>query len=85
MMADKPLIDQEYREFIKRFMLFTTGEYRQCPACERAIESVTMYQGIEAMSMYLHPCNHRMGSYNGIPEWMADAVPVEIVSVWDEE
>lgn len=81
-MADQQLIDQGYTAFIKRFMLFTMGEYRQCPACESTIESVTMYQGIEGMSMYLHPCNHRMGSWNDVPDFIV--VPVEIINIWDE-
>ncbi len=73
-------------EYISRMTDFSLGDSKKCPMCGELITGARLYAKIEpdTYSLYVLPCDHRLGLWGGVPEWMkADGLPIEIVpSEW---
>jgi hypothetical protein len=63
-------------EIGKRLILFGNGTYRQCPICTGEITGSHAYYGIydpECCTIYIRPCDCRLGRFVGVPQWLKDA------------
>lgn len=63
-------------EIGKRLIQFGTGAYRKCPICEGDITGSHAYYGIydpECCTIYIRPCDCRLGRFVGVPQWLKDA------------
>lgn len=67
--------------FIEALASFGAGKSRTCPTCGVAIEHIMMYGKSEpdTYSLYIQPCNHRIGLWQDAPQWAKDAGIVTIV------
>lgn len=82
---DSEEMKQFIKETIRKSNAFWTGESKTCPTCDEPVTAAKLYAKIEpeVFSLYVLPCNHRLGLWAGAPEWITD---VEIVpSIWDNE
>lgn len=62
---------------INRLNKFSTGELRTCPICDKPIEKLWCWHGIETRVLYVRPCNCRLGVWEDAPKWAREAGIVE--------
>ena len=70
-------------DYIRKSNAFWTGESKTCPTCGEPVTAAKLYAKIEpeVFSLYVLPCDHRLGLWAGAPAWITD---VEIVpSIFD--
>jgi hypothetical protein len=69
-------------EYINRMTQFSSGESRNCPTCNAPVEGVKIYEKIdpETFSLYVQPCNCRLGLWSAVPAWIRENnLPIEVV------
>lgn len=72
-------IEAEIKEYIRKSYAFSSGASRECPQCGEPVTGAKLYAKIEpeVFSLYVLPCNHRLGLCAGAPAW----IPSENVEV----
>jgi hypothetical protein len=75
-----PEENNSVKEYIRKLAAFSSGESKTCPMCGESVTGATLYEKWEPelFSLYVRPCNHRLGLWGKAPDWIAD---VEIVPV----
>lgn len=75
-------------EYLSRLVAFSDGTSRRCPVCDGPIEQFDLYEKIEPQtySLYIRPCNHRLGLWSGVPEWANEVeVFVHVITLQDQD
>lgn len=69
-------------DYVQKANAFASGEHRHCPQCDAPVEGVTLYAKSEPemFSLYVRPCDHRLGLWSAAPKWIAEAgLPITVV------
>ena len=68
-------MNQSTADYVKALNAFGSGESRNCPMCQVPVEGIRLYEKIEPemYSLYVEPCNHRLGLWSGAPDWVKTA------------
>lgn len=79
--------DNELNEYVRKSNAFGDGTDRHCPVCGGEVGSIRLYEKIEPemFSLYVLPCDPRLGLWSRAPAWVEEAgIPIEVVpSMWD--
>ena len=95
-MSDNEPLDPEIEAaavaYLTGVAAFSSGTDRTCPYCHTPIAGVRKYMKIEpdVFSLYVLPCEHRLGLWGDVPLWVYEAgLTIETiefeVEAWTEE
>lgn len=70
---------------IDRLNKFSSGELRACPICDKPLDKLYCWHGIENRVLYCRPCNCRLGCWDDAPAWAREAGIVEDDKAFLEE
>lgn len=78
----------EQSERLYREELFASGQSHNCPECGAEVTGATLYEKREPdmYSLYVQPCNHRLGLWAKAPAWITNVkiIPDEEEAVWND-
>lgn len=77
-----PSESQDTNALVKRYDQFGRGEIHNCPICDTPVKEIHLYEKWEPemFSLYVLPCNHRLGLWSAAPEWTkAENIPAILI------
>lgn len=91
-MTDKPEMTEAERvayiaAYLNKINDFASGKTHACRECGAEVTSAIIYEKSEPelFSLYVEPCNHRLGLWSKVPEWITDVEVVPLDMEFDED
>lgn len=74
--------DAELEAYTKKMNDFSSGAQKACPVCGEPVTGATIYEKLEPeiFSLYVQPCNHRLGLWSKVPAWIEQVEVVPVMS-----
>lgn len=86
---EEKALEAQIAEHVRKSNAFSKGESHTCPQCGAEVESATLYEKMEPdmFSLYVHPCNCRLGLWSAAPKWITNVkiVPLEMPDFSDDD